>query len=246
MGNGKIYLEIEPEVSDLDPTVGTTIQGTTVAGRSTQNIHTAVRTKHGQTLALGGLNRMRCTAHIVKVPILGSIPIVGACFSSKQFQETERELVVLVTPHVVDPMACDQVPKYVPGQETRSPDDFELFLEGIMEAPRGPRDAIQDGRYVPAYKKRADCRDIPLRQWSLQGWLCPSGSPLLRRALILGTRKQTRRPGRMPATVLRWSVLPSKVSPSCCRRQWWGAVVINGPGKVARLTRRCAKGRGYP
>jgi len=152
MGNGKIYLEVEPEVSNLDPSVGTTIQGTSVPGRTTQNVHTAVMMEDGQTLALGGLIQNEVTAHLAKVPILGSIPVVGAAFSSKTFQETERELIVLVTPHVVDPMSCDQVPKLVPGQETRSPDDFELFLEGILEAPRGPREVFQDGQYVPAYK----------------------------------------------------------------------------------------------
>ena len=177
MGNGKIYLEIEPEVSDLDPTVGTTIQGTTVAGRSTQNIHTAVMMEDGQTLALGGLIQNEVTAHIVKVPILGSIPVVGACFSSKQFQETERELVVLVTPHVVDPMACDQVPKYVPGQETRSPDDFELFLEGILEAPRGPRDVIQDGRYVPAYKNGPTAATFPCGNGHCKDGCAPAAAP---------------------------------------------------------------------
>jgi pilus assembly protein CpaC len=152
MGDGKIYLEIEPEVSNLDPTVGTSIQGTVVPGRSTQNVHTAVLMEDGQTLAIGGLIQNEVVAHLTKVPIVGSIPVVGALFSSKTFAETERELVVLVTPHLVDPMACDQVPKLVPGQETRSPDDYELFLEQILEAPRGPRVVCRDGEYVPAYK----------------------------------------------------------------------------------------------
>jgi len=52
----------------------------------------------------------------------------------------------------VDPQSCDQLAKSLPGQETRTPDDFELFLEGILEAPRGPRKVIQDRRYTPAFK----------------------------------------------------------------------------------------------
>ena len=60
--------------------------------------------------------------------------------------------MVLVTPYLVDPQSCDQLPKLLPGQETRSPDDFELFLEGILEAPRGPRKVIQDRKYIPAFK----------------------------------------------------------------------------------------------
>jgi pilus assembly protein CpaC len=177
MGNGKIYLEVEPEVSNLDPTVGTTIQGTSVPGRATQNVHTAVMMEDGQTLALGGLIQNEVTAKITKVPILGSIPVVGACFSSKTFQETERELIVLVTPHVVDPMSCDQVPKYLPGQETRSPDDFELFLEGILEAPRGPREVIQDGQYVPAYKNGPTAATYPCGNGHCKDGCAPPAAP---------------------------------------------------------------------
>jgi pilus assembly protein CpaC len=152
LGNGKIHLEVEPEVSNIDPTVGTTIAGTVVPGRSTQRVHTTVELEDGQTLALGGLIQNTVTGTTQKVPILGDLPFIGAAFSSKSYQENESELVVMVTPHLVDGQSCDQVVKMVPGQETRSPDDFELFLEGILEAPRGQREVFLDGRYEPAYK----------------------------------------------------------------------------------------------
>ncbi len=86
------------------------------------------------------------------MPILGDLPFVGAAFSSKSFSEVEQEIVILVTPHLVDPQDCSQVTRCLPGQETRRPDDFELFLEGILEAPRGPRQVFQDRHYVPAFK----------------------------------------------------------------------------------------------
>jgi pilus assembly protein CpaC len=160
LGNGRIHLEVEPEVSDIDPTVGTSIQGTVVPGRRTERVHTTVEMQDGQTLAIGGLIGNRVTAHTSKVPILGDLPFLGAAFSSKIFEEREEELLVLITPHLVDAMACNQVPKLLPTQETRSPDDFELFLEGILEAPRGQREVCQGGNgqgdgqgvYVPAYK----------------------------------------------------------------------------------------------
>jgi pilus assembly protein CpaC len=152
LGNGKIHLEVEPEISNIDPTVGTSIAGTVVPGRNTQRVHTTVEIEDGQTLAIGGLIQNDVVASTQKVPCLGDLPFIGAAFSSKTFSEREQELVVLVTPHLVDPMSCDQLPKLVPGQETRSPDDFELFLEGILEAPRGPREVCHGGRYVPAYK----------------------------------------------------------------------------------------------
>jgi pilus assembly protein CpaC len=95
------------------------------------------------------------------VPVVGDIPFIGAAFSSKNYNEEEHELVILVTPHLVDAMSCDQLPKYLPGQETRSPDDFELFLEGILEAPHGCRDVCQDGRYTPAYKNGPTAGQFP-------------------------------------------------------------------------------------
>jgi pilus assembly protein CpaC len=151
LGNGKIYLEIEPVVDTVDQTLGTTIAGTTVPGFDTQRLHATVEMEPGQTFALGGLIQNTVNASATKVPVLGDLPFLNFFFSFKSYNETETELLVLVTPHLVDPMACDQLPKYLPGQETRSPDDFELFLEGILEAPRGQREVWTRGHYTAAY-----------------------------------------------------------------------------------------------
>jgi len=151
LGNGKIHLDITTKVSQLDAASGTSISGTTVPGRVDQAAHTVVEMEDGQTLAIGGLIQHRTQAEAVKVPVLGDLPYIGAAFSFKTNSDQEIELVILVTPHLVDPMACNQLPKMLPGEETRSPDDCELFLEGILEAPRGPR-VNQGRRFVPAYK----------------------------------------------------------------------------------------------
>jgi pilus assembly protein CpaC len=58
-------------------------------------------------------------------------------------------------------MSINQVPKILPGQETRNPDDYELFLEGILEAPRGPRTVCPDGKYTPAFKNGPSAGQIP-------------------------------------------------------------------------------------
>jgi pilus assembly protein CpaC len=152
MGNGKIHLEVEPEVSTLNATFGTSINGTVVPGRETQRVHTTVELEDGQTFVIGGLIQRRSVGNTSKVPVLGEIPFLGVLFSSKSYDEQEIELVVAVTPHLVDGMSCDQAPKIFPGQETRSPDDFELFLEGILEAPRGPRTVFAGCGYVAPHK----------------------------------------------------------------------------------------------
>jgi pilus assembly protein CpaC len=161
LGDGRIRLEVEPEVSNLDPAAGTTIQGTTVPGRATQRVHTTVELEDSQTFVIGGLIENTVRGSTTKVPVLGDIPFLGVAFSRKEFEEQETELVVMVTPHLVDPMDCSQAPRVLPGMETRRPDDFELFLEGILEAPRGQREVCPGGMYKAPYKNGPSASVFP-------------------------------------------------------------------------------------
>jgi pilus assembly protein CpaC len=140
--NGKIHLEVRPELSAINAANGITIAGVTptvLPGFTTRSAQCAVQLEDGQTLAIGGLIQNTVNATIQRVPVLGDIPFLNVLFTNKSYNEIEEELLILVTPRLVDGISCTQIPKYLPGRETRSPDDFELFLEGIMEAPRGPR-----------------------------------------------------------------------------------------------------------
>jgi pilus assembly protein CpaC len=161
LGNGRIRLEIEPEVSSLSVANGTIIQGTVVPGRVTNRTHVTVEMETGQSLVIGGLIQHTVTGATDKVPILGDLPFCGALFRSVNYSEDEDEVVVLVTPHLIDAQDCAQVVKCFPGQDSRSPDDFELFLEGILEAPRGPRQVFQNNHYVPAYKNSPTAETFP-------------------------------------------------------------------------------------
>lgn len=161
LGNGKIYLEVLDEFSQLDNANGTQIGAGFVPGRDVQRVRTAVTMEDGQTFAVGGLIQHTVTAGSTKVPMIGDLPFIGPFFSAKNYREVETELVILVTPHLVDPMDCQQVPHYLPGQETRKPDDFELFLENILEAPRGSREVNHDRHYVPAWKNGPTAKVYP-------------------------------------------------------------------------------------
>jgi pilus assembly protein CpaC len=152
LGTGKIYLEVEPSVSSLNNAFGFSFGGVTVPGRNVQRVRTAVLMEDGQTFAIGGLIQNVVNANDVKTPILGDIPFVAPFFQTINYQEQEQELVVLVTPHLVDPMDCHQQPRKLPGRETRAPDDFELFLEGLLETPRGQRKIFEGHQYIAAYK----------------------------------------------------------------------------------------------
>ena len=125
LGNGRIHLEVEPEVSALDAGSGVTIAGATVPGRITQRVHTTVEMETGQTFVIGGLiqktldgaPRPRCRSW-------ARCRSSGAFFSTKTYTEAETELVVMVTPHLVDAQSACQVPKVLPGQESRTPGRF--------------------------------------------------------------------------------------------------------------------------
>jgi pilus assembly protein CpaC len=167
LGNGKIRLEVEPEVSQLSQAAGTISNGIAIPGRTVERVHSTVEMEPGQTLVIGGLIQNIVQADTTMVPVIGEIPFLGPLFSIKSFQEREQELVILVTPHLVDPQSCDQLVKLLPGQETRSPDDFELFLEQILEAPRGPREVCPNNHYVPAYKNGPTAQIFPCAEDSV-------------------------------------------------------------------------------
>jgi pilus assembly protein CpaC len=151
MGNGKIYLEVFPRVRAVNAGRGITVGGALSPGFDEQSARATVMLESGQTFAIGGLIESTINSNTNKVPLLGDIPILGAAFSNITHQETETELVILVTPRLVEPMDCNQVPRRVPGRETRSPDDYELFLETLLEAPRGQRKVWNGFRYNAAH-----------------------------------------------------------------------------------------------
>jgi pilus assembly protein CpaC len=99
--NGVIRAEIDSDVSSLDPSV-TTTSGPALLTRRTK---TEFNVRSGETIVLSGLLQRTTSNDIDKVPVLGDLPVLGALFRSKRFQNRETELVVFVTPTVVDTRA---------------------------------------------------------------------------------------------------------------------------------------------
>jgi pilus assembly protein CpaC len=151
-GNGMIWLDISPTVTAVNQGLGITVGGAVSPGFSEQTVRSTVLLESGQTFAIGGLIQTSVQASANKVPVVGDLPFIGVGFSSVNYQIRESELVILVTPRLVHPMDPCQAPKRLPGQETRTPDDYELFLENILEAPRGQRKVWNGKCYNAAYK----------------------------------------------------------------------------------------------
>ncbi|MFL5340024.1 MAG: type II and III secretion system protein family protein [Gemmataceae bacterium] len=161
LGNGRIYLEVHPRFRLVDDGKGITTSFGFVPGFSEQSVQTAVEMEPGQTFVIGGLIQTTVAADTERLPFLGDLPYVGTLFSQIHYTTTDDELVIMVTPHLVDAQDCQQGPKRLPGRETRGPDDYELFLESLLEAPRGQRQVFEDGRYKAAYKSDPSYRQYP-------------------------------------------------------------------------------------
>jgi pilus assembly protein CpaC len=108
--DGTIRLKVAPEVSALDYSAAVTIAGYSIPAISTRHAETQVELQDGQSFAISGLLDHRTTDIYNKMPGFGDIPILGQLFRSKSTTRSTAELVVLVTPTLVDPLTDTAVP----------------------------------------------------------------------------------------------------------------------------------------
>jgi len=145
VSEGLIRLRVAPEVSEPDFSTAVRIGGFVVPGLIQRRVETVVELASGQSFAIGGLLSDKTRAVSGKVPALGDIPVIGALFSSVDYQSDESELVVLVTPELVEPLNPGQVGR-VPGGDYVPPNDWELFFLGQVEgAGSGVTETAKEG-----------------------------------------------------------------------------------------------------
>ncbi len=135
LGNGRIRLEVRPKISEIDPTIGTTLNNTTVPGFRTREVDTAVELMAGQTLALAGLIQTEVQTTVQGVPYLMDVPYLGVPFRYTTDTVNEVELLIMVRPELAEPLDCDQVPRIGPGVSTTVPDNCGLYFHGYTEVP---------------------------------------------------------------------------------------------------------------
>lgn len=127
-----IRLKVRPEVSALDFSNAVTINGFLLPAISTRHAETVVELQNGQSFGIAGLMDRRTTAQYSRVPGLADIPILGQLFRSKNINYTNSELMVIVTPVIVDPAsganAAPETPKMaMPPMDSK---EFDKKLPG--------------------------------------------------------------------------------------------------------------------
>ena len=137
---GRINLNVHPEVSELEgfnEVASSGLNGiVAVPTFRTRRMSTTVQLRDGQSLAIGGLLQDNYKERIRRFPVLGEIPILGALFSSKDFEVGKTELIIIVTPRLVKPLQPDYK---LPTDSFVPPEPGEFFLQGLME--KGPDDS---------------------------------------------------------------------------------------------------------
>jgi pilus assembly protein CpaC len=123
--SGAIHLKVKPEVSALDFSNAVTVDGVLIPALSSRYAETEVVLKDGESFAIAGLIDNRVTQVMNKLWLLGDIPVLGYLFRSRSTQKSTDELMVVVTPHIVQPLA--------PTEKAVLPDIVEPFLPTVAE-----------------------------------------------------------------------------------------------------------------
>ena len=135
LGNGNIRLEVRPQVSELDDTRSVTVSGIEIPALRTREVETAVEMRAGQTLALAGLVQKRSVSESTGIPYLADLPYFGVPFRRNRETIEEIELLVLVTPELIEPLEAHEVPQCHPGSSSDTPNDWDFYLRGHLEVP---------------------------------------------------------------------------------------------------------------
>lgn len=161
LANGRISIRVRPEVSELSSQGAVNLNGFTIPALTVRRAETSIELGSGQSFMIAGLLSNNAQSTINQAPGVGDIPIIGNLFRSTQFQRGETELVIVVTPYLVQPVNDRDI--HLPTDGYNSPRAVEQFLLGretsgrdggsrpmpraVNEAPANPEVSIidQDG-----------------------------------------------------------------------------------------------------
>lgn len=140
LGPQRIALKVAPEASQLDFQHALTINGISVPAITTRRADTTVELGDGESFVIGGLIDRETASNVDKVPLLGDLPVIGAFFKTLQYSQNDRELVIIVTPHLVSPIAKGAALPATPGEQSERRDGpvWRSFIGGFASREAVP------------------------------------------------------------------------------------------------------------
>jgi pilus assembly protein CpaC len=168
LANGRISLRVRPEVSELSSEGAVVINGFSIPSLTVRRTETTVELGSGQSFMLAGLMKNNSQNAIKKLPGAGDLPILGSLFRSTSFQKGETELVIVVTPYLVNPVDAADIK--LPTDGYRVPNELQRILGNqdsdgrsgaqrpVPSAAPQPRSAPSLGTATPAAPATAAAR----------------------------------------------------------------------------------------
>jgi len=134
LANGRISIRVKPEVSELSTQGAVTVGGFQIPSLVTRRAETTVELGSGESFMIAGLMSNNSQSTIDRTPGAGDIPILGALFRSTAYQRGETELVIVVTPYLVQPVSDRRIA--LPTDGYAAPNAAEQFLLQRQSAGR--------------------------------------------------------------------------------------------------------------
>jgi pilus assembly protein CpaC len=149
-----ISLIVEPEVSAIDPQASLKLNEIIIPGLRTRRANTTLELRDGESFAIAGLLSKDFETTVEQVPLLGSIPILGALFRSSSFKKGETELLIVVTPRLVQPIKPEQV--RLPTDRVLDPRETDTFLLGQPYRPAPVEPATPNAPATKSAEKKKE------------------------------------------------------------------------------------------
>jgi len=129
LANGRISIRVRPEVSELSSQGAIMLNGFQVPALTVRRAETTVELGSGQSFMIAGLMNNNAQNSIDKTPGVGDIPIIGSLFRSTNFRKGETELVIVVTPYLVNPVDANDIK--LPTDGFNAPNELQRLLGNL-------------------------------------------------------------------------------------------------------------------
>ena len=153
LANGRISIRVRPEVSELSSTGALKLDSVEIPALTVRRAETTVELGSGQSFMIAGLLSNNAQNSLTKMPGAGDIPILGSLFRSTNYRKGETELVIVVTPYLVNPVNANDI--VLPTDGFQSPNDLQRLL-GHMES-----DGVTGGSRPKATEKEGTAQANP-------------------------------------------------------------------------------------
>jgi pilus assembly protein CpaC len=130
LANGRISIRVRPEVSELTSTGALKLDNAEVPALTVRRAETTIELGSGQSFMIAGLLQNGAQNTLTKMPGAGDVPILGSLFRSTRYRKGETELVIVVTPYLVNPVSANDIK--LPTDGFQSPNEIQRLL-GNME-----------------------------------------------------------------------------------------------------------------